>query len=289
MNATKEIAKASAIAGVIFISLALVLAPSLWWLAACASLPAGYFAFRFDLVRKTIPTAVAQTRAKIDIAANTVIDVATEFWTWLCKPHPTLYLSAAIAILAITLIYIQSPGDQTMMMTSPVQEISAICMVSLIFSALASLILHTLVICGQAKTKTYFDFTDAHVPADAHTQKWEQIPCTYKSGFAAMVMGLYVVVLFLVWDMWKFVGRFFLKLTKLVYCSERMVCGVSGTFGGAITFVLLKIFSHNNPSNTTIALAIFFGGVISSGIGALSWEFISKKLLDAPADNISHS
>ncbi len=286
MNTLKEIAKASFFAGIIFLSAAFLLAPKLWWLAACASFPAGYFAFRFDIVYKMIPVAAKRVREEYTDAANGFLEELKEselqFFEWLSLPHPIIFSAMSLAILSTIFSFCNALKENLIFFHKhPISCVLVCLLMSFVFYVVFGICLNILTLIGKLWTRTYVNIMDKSAPDWNEAHNWKKVPLTYRNGFMWIGMGIVAICAFFGFYLWKYIGLIILTLVKVIYKSERVVAGFSGTLGGSVTFLLFKNFSTKTPSPTEFILAVFFGGVISAAIGAASWKVVSERLVPA--------
>lgn len=300
---TKKIALACFIGGMICGAVALAVAPAIWWLGVLAGFAGGYLSCEFREVRRAIPVAVRSATHESRVFLND--EVVSKIREWLSKPHPFYYTSAVITTpFYFWLMYHILPDLLREMVAKPF-PLMAINLVLggvaiLVFVVLAFQlpmigvpILYSLAFIGARAGQRCFwcpFFEDPENLRDHNLEAQKLIgrgyheePLTAVNVVKWAALGVLVIIRFSVWTLWKwtflkilelavFSVRFGWHLFKLIHSEKRLLCGVDGAIGGAVSYLWFS--SSANP-----LVVVLFGGLLGAGFGILNWEVVSKRLL----------
>jgi hypothetical protein len=110
---------------------------------------------------------------------------------------------------------------------------------------------------------------------------------TYSSAFLWMGRGIIEIILFFVWQLWKYIAigiwktmmflfRFAWHLFKLIHSHKRVLCAIDGMLGGAISYLCFRSSAHMFADYAALVL---FGGLLGAAFGVADWKIVSKKIL----------
>ncbi len=273
---TRKIAVACFIGGALCCAVALMFAPSYWWLGFIAGLAGGYISYDFREVWKTIPIAFLRALGRSAKAWKNMVVWAK---AWSSRPHPFFWFGAFLALPLILMWW--TPTFSPELVTSRGMAILGIflfiagyCEMVLVLGFLSYL----LALIGAKIVERCF-WHEARREGD-----YREVPLTYANAARWAVEGIYVVMKFFLWDMWRYLLRFVWYLYKLVHSKKRVLCAIYGTLGGVMAYIWLAPASVSFAQR---ALLVIFGGLLGAAIGVAIWEIVSKKILHVPVNGMA--
>jgi len=281
MNETRKIAFACFIGGAICSAVALLLAPTLWWLGMLAGFAGGYLSYEFREVIKA--TSVAWRVAKDD-TVDCWVGMFNAIRKWLLEPHHVLYPSVTItvalyALTAYWMYYTSIPASAYVLVAGmfllayfPVERFFLLC-----------------VHFGVRKENCFYypfampDKYEADIRKRLEKEGLKQVPMTYKSEMRWFFKGLALICFNIVCKMPKAVAigfvsmcSFFFRygwfLFKLIHSQKHVLCGLDGVVGGTVSYLWLSSSGHP-------VLVVLFGGLLGAMFGILNWEVVSVRWL----------
>jgi hypothetical protein len=288
---TAKIMLACFLGGAVFVAIALLVAPVLWWLAALGGAATGYLSSDFRKVLRAVPVAAGKAQLKVPAAWKVVAEVIGD---WLRAPHPVFYPALGLALIAwMGFVFGFSfllPAKYSGAIHDPLWTIFS---VEFLVMALGCTFipLSGLARLGAAIEKHYF------VPYGASAEKMRErdeakglteAAFTYANAYRWIKLGAREKTRraiassrdsVLRWlENVKAVGAFVFYLFRLIHSHKRLLCAVDGVLGGI--FVALY-FRRSGIVLTWPAylLAVLFGGLAGSGLGPLNWHIISVRIL----------
>ena len=304
---TKKIARACFIGGAFCVAVALMVAPSFWWLGLLAGFAGGYLGYEFQEVLRAIPRAWKAARRHSSSAWDKALRRAKE---WLAKPHPFLYPAAVITTpLYVWLVYLISPffistlssaSSEAPLLFTGIMFFLYIAMIIayfIVFSLIIATVIIRLFAFIGARVGEHCYWTPFSTGMSEEQKKeiiqqlqekgYHEAPATYKNVLRWMAKGFGLTLLFFIWTLWMhlFIGlwnllcftkRFLWHLFILVHSKKRLLCGIDGTIGGAAVYLWFTPPSLSFPQQI---LLIFFGGLLGAAFGVVNWEIVSKRIL----------
>lgn len=298
---TRKIAIACFIGGVLCSAVALLFAPTYWWLGLVAGIAGGYISYEFREVCKAVPVALRATGAKsVDAWCCNAVVVKK----WLANPHPFFWPGVLLGG-GSSIYFFFASGLAAEMWKGPVgAPIPLIASMVVIFVIALSLDLWlaTAIVTGplfvlafigaRASERCYWKpFTTAHndkVETQRLRQKgYVERPLTYANAYRWIAKGIGVILFFFAWTVPKHlvIGilkviqlcvLFLWRLFKLIHSEKWVLCATDGTLGGLASYLWLA------PSTTTFSghvVLVLFGGLLGEVFGVANWEIVSKRIL----------
>ena len=263
----KKIACACFIGGAVCSAIALLMAPTIWWLGMIAGFAGGYMSYEFKEFRKEAPAAFKEVGGKGK-------EIILHLLAFFKKPHPYAYYS--ICIWTTTLIFLVKKHREFVIepRSGELPEITLLffCMI----------IMPVIIIYGLLKMMSIVgkgnylgDFKDNNSWSnDTELETYGNVLWWILRGVGrSFFLFFYYLSCFIVdfAQALKFLLSFGWKLFKRVHSERRLLCGLDGSLGGAISYLY---FSASENS----AIVILFGGLLGSACGIIHHE-ISKRVL----------
>lgn len=289
MSDTAKIGLACFIGSVLCCAVAFALAPVYWWLGLIAGFAGGYISYDFRDVLRAIP--IAATRAwqgTRDIPG----DVAHDVKVWFLKPHPFLLMGTTLSVLVMTPLVVLAPptkdsGEINWCPGNIVAAIFLFVLATLVFGVV-TLIMAMVQADGERR---YFISCGKDRNADLEREGHQPFMLTYRNGIAltltrAMWMAR-ATTRFICWKLWVsiasgiwksicFLLHFAWNMFKLIHSRKRLLCGVDGMLGGAVTYVW---FTPPTASPMEQLMLVVFSGILGAIFGIANWEIVSKRIL----------
>jgi len=305
---TRKIAVACCIGGLLCCAVALMFAPIYWWFGLIAGFAGGYISYEFREVLKAVPVAARMAFNKSSeiykAMYNSVRNKFSNTRAWLNDgPHPFLFPACLIALpfvlisahgLSSDMCLDRKNTDTTLGLLSTI-SVSALMIFIVCGSLIIVLSLALLLVAllgARLRDKSYWLTFEGTYSAEELAKKgYREVPLNYKHAFKCVGLGVGIIVSFLFWKMWPYIiigiavaicavlwtfGRFLWYLVKLIHSKERVLCGVDGMLGGAVSYIWLA------PTATSFAghlVLVAFGGLLGAAFGVLNWEIVSKRIL----------
>lgn len=277
---TRKIAAACFIAGALFCTAALLLAPRYWWLGLLAGLAGGYVSYEFREFLAAVPVAWRQAQGKGSSAWRKTIA-----WVkgWLAQPHPFAY-AALIFSLPLSLwigrcLWLEATSwveSFWLVMAFPVLLADVYVVVAMILYILAFIGARTGERCFWLPffTKYSQEIVDRETRS-LEEQGYRRKDLTYGNVLHWAALGLGLVLLAPA----KLTARFLRRLFWLIRSRERVVCAIDGTLGGLISYWWL------GPGATSLMekiVLVICGGLLGAAFGVFDYEVFSRRLLRVP-------
>ncbi len=278
----KKIGLACFVGGVVCALCALAFTPAYWWLGLIAGFAGGYIAYEFREVLTTIPKAYRAAGTGGGV-------VGTALGNFFTKKHPFIYLGLMIGIplgLLNCFGMVSSPRFATFL---EIPAIGAVVCIFFLWLLLGFLLCVGFVVIGAENVEKVFlidccpsdkQSGIAEYRAEMAEKSLIEIPTTYINVARLMVKGfgwfLWRAIRFFVWDIVCLIGRFLKYIFVLIHSEKRLLCGVDGMLGGAVSYLYL---AQGAMSLFQQAMVIFFGGLIGAALGIINWEIVSKRIL----------
>jgi hypothetical protein len=277
----RKIAIASFLSGALFYLLAVILAPEYTWVAFLGGLIVGYVGYDLREFLRAIPEGLRAARKKI-WQDKLVAPIAE----WFAERHPFIYPAGVLVV--VPFIYLYRAGLEDIL-TSP-QMVNSLqisffggvmyAITWFLFVACSFVVgglLYGVALLGAKATKVYF-----MVPMDTHEEDLEsdglrKIDLTYGSAFKLMAAGMWVILLILMFDLWRLIFQFWwivisTVLTR-VHSSKRVICAIDGTAAGVLGYHYLAPGVETSSTHLTYALIC---GIIGAILGNVHWKIASS-------------
>ena len=279
MTETIKIARACFVGGALFIVVALLVAPTFWWLGALAGFAAGYLAHE---MRETLQAISVAFRAAIAGGENVwsdLCEVKENIREYFSKPHPFVYYGVAIGFLTNGFFFYCFPPPQ-----NPVVNIyRTIFGAAMIYVLLTFIAMLCLLICLQIQMRHEKVFCEAvcdqKTIREGKDKGYPEVTLTYGNVprylSRLLLRGLYFVLFFFIWHLWRGIAIGALVLIKTIHSNKRLLCGIDGVIGGTIVWFTLA--QPIMPLELKLLL-VLFGGCLGAVIGVINWELVSKRV-----------
>ncbi len=297
---TKKIAIACFIGGVLCTTVALMCSPSYWFLGLPAGFAGGYLGYEFKGVLSGILVAFGSAWGSVRKNKGTWWKEAR---VWVNEPHRFLLPAFLISAVMWSVVW------------------SVVLPWSVFFDAPDSLFgqfaLYLLLGFGSFLDVAGVLFLFIDLLATTGSRKWERCyflptcgtksvikteieglqarglqeePITYSNELRWVTKGAILLLLVYpikipargIWFVLKLSGMFVWHLFRLIHSHKRVLCGIDGTIGGAVSYTLLV--STSMPLAEQVLL-VLFGGLFGAFIGIASWEIVSKRILHMQAES----
>ena len=286
-NETRKVAFGCGFGAMVFCLVALAVVPRLWWAGLIAGSIAGYLAYDFreffSAITKAVKTAWEMSKEVIGIEAGIILKGVK-------RPRPVTYLAILIGMIGFAII-----SNDVGLFRRSMAPLSSMVVVALAMTIpafgigfIAEIVLITLINIGMS------DMGGGERSALQNRG--------YSKTYKALGIGVGKMVLFFLWTGWRYLFRGIAYLAKssvvpmimiilymihfviiivpetfrLIHCNKRLLCGIDGTIGGAISYFWL--FSPQMSLSEKVML-VLFGMVLGMFCGVLHWELVSKRWL----------
>ncbi len=300
----RKIGWACFIGGCVCSAVALMVTPAYWWLGLLAGFAGGYFGYEFREVLRMVPRAWGVVKPASGKAWRGLGSLAAEMVAdarkWLGQPHPFLYFGMLLVSpgnVWCVQSYTASDFAQTFDgygLWAYVLTIVGWSGVFLLTAGGAAVTLSVLAYIGsRGMEKCYFlpfflepcAVTVMKEVANLRKKGFVEKPLTYTNAARWIMKGVGGLIIFCVmcpvfFVLWTF--QFCWHLFKLIHNHKRLLCGVDGMLGGAISYQLLAVSAGSLLEQMML---VFFGGLLGAGLGVLNWEIVSKRLLKVVPTN----
>lgn len=276
------------LSGAVCAGVAFAVAPWLVWLGAPAGFIAGYVAYDFRHVLRSIP-AVARAAGWGSIAfgiglRHSIHDFFSAILRWLSKPHPFLYPSAVVTaglasqsvmVWEFFSVFFSLPEGWIGGMLIGFLGLEIFALVFMCSTYIGAIPIAILAFIGSRVSERTFwwPFLMVQKPGVADRKDWsryralrkagyQRAEVTYANVFRWSMKGLGIVLFFFVWTWWTqviiFLAHFFRELFVRIHSNERVFYPLTATVGGFVGY-----FATQSLATTTSAQAL---AVICSGI-----------------------
>jgi small-conductance mechanosensitive channel len=286
--------KALFIAEVICVTVALVFAPTFWWLGILAGIAGGYIGAEFREGLAAMPLAWRQAQGK---GVRAWEQALRWLGNWLAQPHPLFYPVVVVTLpLGFWLTSSLLAGME--LFRNPLIDflytVTLAAMISFVVGVLTAVVLFFLAVIGAGEEWCYWgpyafeaEYFWKSRTEEKQKKGYTERPLTYGRTLWWILRGLGVVTLFLLWTWWiRLLGelvKFVVNLGRLIHSEKRVLCAVYGTLGGVVSYLWLAPSATSWAGQVTLVL---FGGLLGMAFGVAAREIVAKRIFQVPVNGV---